>query len=83
MSLEQSTAHVRLKPPSVNDYAYVNRKNYHSINVQLICDAKLRFLNVVARWPGSTHDSFIFQNCSVGRRLQAGDAGGQSYLIGK
>lgn len=75
--------HVRLKPPSVNDYAYVNRKNYHSINVQIISDAKLRLLNVVARWPGSTHDAFIFNNSSVGRRLQEGALRGQSYLLGK
>ncbi|XP_060795015.1 putative nuclease HARBI1 [Neoarius graeffei] len=27
-------------------------------------------LNVVARWPGGTHDSFIVQNSSVGIRLQ-------------
>ncbi|KAL2099436.1 hypothetical protein ACEWY4_005916 [Coilia grayii] len=26
--------HVRLKPPSVGDYAYINRKNFHSLNVQ-------------------------------------------------
>ena len=75
--------HVRLKPPSVNDYAYVNRKNYHSINVQIISDAKLRLLNVVARWPGSTHDAFIFNNSNVGRRLQEGALRGQSYLLGK
>ena len=75
--------HVRIKPPSVNDYAYVNRKNYHSINVQVICDANLSLLNVVARWPGGSHDSFIFQNSSVGIQLQAGALSGRSHLIGE
>ncbi|XP_034035060.1 putative nuclease HARBI1 [Thalassophryne amazonica] len=72
--------HVRLRPPSVNDYAYVNRKNYHSINVQLICDAHMRLVNVVARWPGSTHDTYIFQHSSVARGLQDGMAHG--FLLG-
>ncbi len=39
--------HVRLKAPSMNDYEFINRKNYHS-NVQIICDAKLSILNMVA-----------------------------------
>uniref|UniRef100_A0A3B4VHQ6 DDE Tnp4 domain-containing protein n=1 Tax=Seriola dumerili TaxID=41447 RepID=A0A3B4VHQ6_SERDU len=32
--------HVCLKAPSMNDSAFINRKNYHSINVQVICDAR-------------------------------------------
>lgn len=75
--------HVRLKPPSMNDYAFINRKNYHSINVQVICDARLSLLNVVARWPGGTHDSFIWQNSSVGTRLQEGALQGRSHLLGE
>lgn len=75
--------HVRLKPPSVNDYAFINRKNYHSVNVQVICDARLSLLNVVARWPGGTHDSFIFKNSSVGRNLQEGVLQGQSHILGE
>lgn len=75
--------HVRLKPPSVDDYAYINRKNFHSLNVQIICDAQMAILNMVARWPGGTHDSFIFQNSMVGTRLQGGALRGKSHLIGE
>lgn len=39
-----------------------NRKGYFSLNVQAICDADLKFMNVVARWPGSAHDATIFNN---------------------
>ncbi len=70
--------HVRLKAPSMNDYEFINRKNYHS-NVQIICDAKLSILNMVARWPGGTHDSFILQNNSVGE----GALQGRSHLLGE
>ncbi|CAH1709192.1 unnamed protein product [Aphis gossypii] len=60
--------HVAIVSPSTNlnlnenqnpEHIYVNRKGYHSINVQLICDSKLRILNVNARFPGSTHDTHI------------------------
>ncbi|XP_029923370.1 putative nuclease HARBI1 [Myripristis murdjan] len=73
--------HVTIKAPSHNEYSYVNRKGFHSINAQIICDANMSLLNVVARWPGGTHDSFILQNSSVGVRLQAG-AVEDGWLIG-
>jgi hypothetical protein len=38
---------IRIKSPSVDEHLYVNRKSYHSINVQAVCDANL-FINIVA-----------------------------------
>ena len=29
-----------------------------------------KFINVVARWPGSTHDSHIFRTSNIGRQLE-------------
>lgn len=56
-----------------NEHVYVNRKGQKSINVQLVCDANYRILNVVARWPGSTHDSRILQNSLLGMQYENGD----------
>lgn len=42
------------------EHAYVNRKGFHSINVQIACDARMVITNINARYPGSTHDSYIF-----------------------
>ena len=52
-------SHIPMIAPSVDEYAYVNRKQFHSISMLAICDANLIFQDVVARWPGSHHDSFI------------------------
>ena len=44
---------------------YRNKKRYFSTNVQAICTADRIFTNVGARWPGSTHDSRIFENSNI------------------
>ena len=62
--------HIRVQSPGGEDAArVVNRKGYYSINVQVICDASQRITNIVARWPGSTHDSRIYQNSRIAQVL--------------
>lgn len=57
---------IPIKGPNGPDEAsYVCRKGYHAINVQAVCNAEMRFTNVVVRWPGSTHDAFILANSSI------------------
>ncbi|KAJ8039051.1 Protein ALP1-like [Holothuria leucospilota] len=58
--------HVKIIAPHQYEADYVNRKNFHSINVQVISDARRRITNIVARWPGSTHDSRILRESAVG-----------------
>ena len=41
--------HIRILSPSNFEDAYVNRKGYHSLNIQAIVDDKSTFINVVAR----------------------------------
>ena len=57
--------HIKIATPTVNEHEYVNRKNDHSINVQLICDADASVTNCVVRWPGSVHDACIMRECPV------------------
>ncbi|KAK0154134.1 putative nuclease HARBI1 [Merluccius polli] len=74
--------HIALRSPSHNEFNHVNRKGFRSVKVQLICNAQLELLNVVVRWPGTTHDSFVLHNSSMGLRLQGG-AVEDGWLIAK
>ncbi|VDH98483.1 Hypothetical predicted protein [Mytilus galloprovincialis] len=52
--------HIKIQGPSEDEAAFVNRKGFHSVNVQAVCDYEGKFTNISANWPGSTHDSHIF-----------------------
>ena len=54
-------AHIQIIAPNVNKNVFVNRHHYHSINVQVLFDASFKIIAVVAKWPGSTHDSRILR----------------------
>lgn len=75
--------HVRLLSPG-GDFAEVfrNRKGYFSLNVQTVCDANLRVLDCVARWPGSTHDQRIFNNSRLKHNLENGTLKGKGTIVG-
>lgn len=49
---------------------YYNRKGFYSINVQLICGGDLKILNVNPRYPGSVHDSAIWQMSAINHHLE-------------
>ena len=55
---------------------FMNRKGFFSINVQAVCRPDNMFFDAVIRWPGSTHDSRIFESSSVYTRLQMNELDG-------
>ena len=65
--------HIRIICPNKeNAMAFVNRKQFYSINIQAICESDAFITNIVARWPGSTHDSRIFDNSNIADKLKDG-----------
>ncbi|KAJ1140824.1 hypothetical protein NDU88_007162 [Pleurodeles waltl] len=68
--------HVRIVPPAATEHLYRNRKHTYSINVQAIVDHQGLFTNIMARYPGSVHDSFIYRHFQDGLH-------GNGLLVGK
>ncbi|WAR27215.1 HARB1-like protein, partial [Mya arenaria] len=62
--------HIRINAPYQYKEDYVNRNGYHSINVQMVCDAGFRIQNVVVNWPGSVYDAPIFRQSSLCHDLE-------------
>lgn len=72
--------HVKINSPGGSRAElYRNRKGFFSINVQAICDANLQITSVIARWPGSVHDTTIWNDSPLAAQFEAGTFG--SYLI--
>lgn len=46
----------------------------------MVCDANLKIRNIIARWPGSVHDSTIFNDSPLCAQLERGDFGNMSIL---
>ena len=73
--------HVPLIAPKDEEYLYVNRRKFHSINVQAVCDANGVYLDVVAKYPGQNHDSYILQASELYDRFVAKEFG-DGWLLG-
>nr|XP_049706930.1 putative nuclease HARBI1 [Helicoverpa armigera] len=74
--------HIPIKSPGGADAeTYRNRKQVFSLNVQVITNAEMYITNIVARWPGSCHDSHIFNSSVIKGRLEDGEFDG-FWLLG-
>ena len=64
--------HIKLlQQPSVgHSELYRNRKDYFSLNVQIMVDHDLLIRDIVTRWYGSTHDSRIFNTSKLYDKLE-------------
>lgn len=74
--------HVPIKAPVENEPLFVNRKNFHSMNVQCVCNADQMFTSFYANYPGATHDSHIWNTSALKIRFERGDFA-DSLLLGE
>ncbi|KAJ8915892.1 hypothetical protein NQ315_015505 [Exocentrus adspersus] len=81
--------HIKIVPPTHMDLGYppnvfMNRKNFYSLNCQIICDSNCKILAINSRFPGSVHDAAIWRMCTprryLHRRYRNGDE--NTYLLG-
>ena len=63
--------HIPIKTPAENSQDYFNYKQFHSLNVQAVCDYRGYFLDVECIWPGSCHDAKVFSNSEICKRLRS------------
>ena len=54
-------SHISCRPPTECPENYVNRKGFHSIILQAVCDHEMFITDVYAGWPGSVHDARVFR----------------------
>lgn len=61
--------HIRIDAPKENAADYVNRKGYHSIQLQVVCDHKMIITHCFVGYPGSVHDQRIFRQSEMAQYL--------------
>ncbi len=61
--------------PVVNEPLYICRKGYPAINFQIVCSYQGMFTDIVAKLPGSTHDSFVWAKSAICQVAEEGDIG--------
>ncbi|XP_066583798.1 putative nuclease HARBI1 [Prorops nasuta] len=57
--------HIPISTPVENPNSYVNRKGFHSLVLQGICDYNRKFIDVFVGYCGSVHDARIWQNSHI------------------
>ena len=57
--------HIEIEAPSENPNAYYNRKQFHSIILQGVCNHELVFTSINVGWPGRVHDAKVFRNSKL------------------
>lgn len=62
-------SHIPIPAPKEYPNSYVNRKKFHSVLLQGVCDEKMRFIDCYAGEAGSIHDSCLFRRSSLFRKI--------------
>ncbi|XP_012543265.1 putative nuclease HARBI1 [Monomorium pharaonis] len=53
--------HIKIISPRDNSDSYINRKGFHSIQLQIICNEQLQFIHCYTGQAGSVHDMRVFR----------------------
>ncbi|XP_023949914.2 putative nuclease HARBI1 [Bicyclus anynana] len=73
---------VAILQPKKEKEAFFNDNNYYSLNVLIICDAKLNILYVDASFSGASTDEQVWEQCAVKEVLQNIPETRRCWLLG-
>ncbi|KAJ4437592.1 hypothetical protein ANN_17737, partial [Periplaneta americana] len=61
--------HIRIDRPKNDPDSYLNRKHFYSVQLQAVCDHKMKIRDVFVGFPGSVHDSRVFRRSPLSESL--------------
>lgn len=61
--------HIRIDRPKESPESYYNRKDFFSIQMQIVCNHERKIINVFIGFPGSVHDAKVFRNSPLIEKL--------------
>ncbi|XP_042299789.1 protein ANTAGONIST OF LIKE HETEROCHROMATIN PROTEIN 1-like [Sceloporus undulatus] len=64
--------HITIKAPAHEGAQYINRKQQHSMILQVTCDHNGKYIDLYCGHSGINHDSFVLQESSIYHALKAG-----------
>ncbi|CAG9135385.1 unnamed protein product [Plutella xylostella] len=71
------------QPKKAVEHLFFCRKNFHSLNVQVVCDSDCRIININPKYGGATHDCFVWNNSQVSTFMETLYRNGeQGWLLG-
>lgn len=75
-------SHIPIKAPKQNPASYVNRKGYHSVILQGVCNWKKKFIHCYCGEVGSMHDARVFRRSDFSHLIDNGAIHNDMHFIG-
>lgn len=71
---------IAIKAPNSGNPSYVNKREFHSVGCQLVCDAQGLLLSVETYWPGGLNETEVLEKSALYKQLQGISEG---WLLGE
>lgn len=75
-------SHIAIRAPIENHASYVNRKSFHSVILQAVCDEKREFTHCYDGAVGSVHDACVFRRSNLLEEMNVMELLEYHHLLG-